>query len=90
LQLLQRLRDEAHRFSVAYHHHLRGARLQASALDEIEGVGPARREALLRLVDPVTLGDFRWVAFARGPLASEAALPCFLRDPEPVEAAPAA
>jgi hypothetical protein len=45
---------------------------------------------LLRLVDPVTLGDFRWVAFARGPLASEAALPCFLRDPEPVEAAPAA
>jgi len=50
----------------------------------------ARREALLRLVDPVTLGDFRWVAFARGPLASEAALPRFLRDPEPVEAAPAA
>jgi SAM-dependent MidA family methyltransferase len=50
----------------------------------------ARREALLRLVDPVTLGDFRWVAFARGPLASEVALPRFLRDPEPVGAAPAA
>jgi SAM-dependent MidA family methyltransferase len=50
----------------------------------------ARREALLRLVDPLTLGDFRWIAFARGPLAAEAALPRFLRDPQPVDAAPAA
>ncbi|MFN9931528.1 MAG: class I SAM-dependent methyltransferase [Cyanobacteriota bacterium] len=50
----------------------------------------ARREALLRLVDPHTLGDFRWVAFARGPQASAAVLPRFLQDPHPVGAAPAA
>jgi len=38
----------------------------------------ARREALLRLVDPHTLGDFRWIAFERGPSTS---VPRFLTDP---------
>jgi len=41
-----------------------------------------RREALLRLVDPAALGDFRWIAFARGMPGCEAP-PLFLRDPAP-------
>jgi len=48
LHLVQRLRDEAHRFAVTYHRGLRGRRLTASALDGVAGVGPARRRALLR------------------------------------------
>jgi len=48
LQLLQRLRDEAHRFALGYHRQRRGAQARESLLDELEGVGPARRRALLR------------------------------------------
>ena len=40
-----------------------------------------RREALLRLVDPSALGDFRWIAFQRGSTSAEPALPLFLQDP---------
>jgi len=47
LHVLQRLRDEAHRFAVAYHHDLRGRRIRESALDEIPGVGPRIKERLL-------------------------------------------
>lgn len=47
LYLLQRVRDEAHRFAVTYHRTLRGRRMTESALDEISGVGPARRRSLL-------------------------------------------
>ena len=47
LQLLQRMRDEAHRFSVAYHRQLRGPALTRSVLDDVPGVGPARRKQLL-------------------------------------------
>jgi excinuclease ABC subunit C len=47
LFLLQRIRDEAHRFAITYHRSLRGKRMTASALDDIPGVGPARRRALL-------------------------------------------
>lgn len=47
LRLLQALRDEAHRFAVTYHRELRSRRLQESMLDEIEGIGPSRRKALL-------------------------------------------
>jgi len=46
--LLQRIRDEAHRFAVTYHQKLRGKRAVRSVLDEVEGVGPARKRALLR------------------------------------------
>ena len=46
--LLQRIRDEAHRFAVTYHQKLRTRRAVRSALDEVEGVGPARKRALLR------------------------------------------
>ena len=47
LFLLQRVRDEAHRFAVRYHRTVRGKRMTASAFDEVPGVGPARRQALL-------------------------------------------
>ncbi|HEX6255136.1 MAG TPA: excinuclease ABC subunit UvrC [Euzebyales bacterium] len=47
LYLLQRVRDEAHRFAVTYHRTLRGRRMTESAFDEIDGIGPARRRNLL-------------------------------------------
>ena len=48
LRLLQRLRDEAHRFAVEYNRQRRTRRMTSSALDHIEGVGPQRRRALLK------------------------------------------
>jgi excinuclease ABC subunit C len=48
LFLLQRIRDEAHRFAVAYHRSLRGRRMVDSVLDAVPGIGPARKKALLR------------------------------------------
>ncbi len=47
LQLLQRVRDEAHRFAVTHHRIRRDRELTASILDELPGVGPARKRALL-------------------------------------------
>ncbi|MDD4775012.1 MAG: excinuclease ABC subunit UvrC [Syntrophomonas sp.] len=47
LQMLQRLRDEAHRFAVQYNRQRRGSKVTRSALDEIEGVGPKRKQSLL-------------------------------------------
>jgi excinuclease ABC subunit C len=48
LRALQRVRDEAHRFGLAYHRQLRKRARMASVLDAVPGVGPARRAALLR------------------------------------------
>jgi len=48
LQVLQRLRDEAHRFALAYHQRLRAKLIRASVLDEIPGLGAQRKEKLLR------------------------------------------
>ncbi|MGD0165679.1 MAG: excinuclease ABC subunit UvrC [Gaiellaceae bacterium] len=48
LQLLQRLRDEAHRFAVGYHRQRRSSESFASLFDELRGVGDARRRAILR------------------------------------------
>lgn len=48
LQLLQRLRDEAHRFAVGYHRQRRSTESFASLFDELRGVGEARRRAILR------------------------------------------
>jgi excinuclease ABC subunit C len=48
LRMLQVLRDEAHRFAVSYHRKLRGKRTLSSGLDEIPGIGPKRRQALLQ------------------------------------------
>jgi excinuclease ABC subunit C len=47
LQLLQRLRDEAHRFAITHHRQRRDSQLTASILDEVPGIGPARKRALL-------------------------------------------
>jgi excinuclease ABC subunit C len=48
LYLLQRVRDEAHRFAIAYHRQKRSKTMTASALDGIAGLGETRRKALLR------------------------------------------
>jgi excinuclease ABC subunit C len=48
LYLLQRVRDEAHRFAITYHRAKRGKAATVSALDSVPGLGPARRAALLR------------------------------------------
>jgi excinuclease ABC subunit C len=48
LYLLQRLRDEAHRFAITAHRRRRSKGMTRSALDEVPGLGPARRQALLR------------------------------------------
>jgi len=47
LFMLQRLRDEAHRFAIAYHRSKRSKRMTASALDAVRGLGAARRKALV-------------------------------------------
>jgi len=46
LYLIQRIRDEAHRFAITYHRKLRGKRNLVSVLDHIVGIGPKRRQAL--------------------------------------------
>ncbi len=48
LQLLQRIRDEAHRFAITYHRSLRGKDNIRSILEDIPNIGPARRRALLK------------------------------------------
>ncbi len=48
LYLLQRVRDEAHRFAITYHRRLRQGKGLTSALDNVPGIGPKRRQALLR------------------------------------------
>jgi excinuclease ABC subunit C len=47
LQLMQRVRDEAHRFAITHHRGRRDKAMTASVLDELPGIGPARRRALL-------------------------------------------
>jgi excinuclease ABC subunit C len=48
LYLVQRIRDEAHRFAITYHRKVRGRSGLRSALDELPGVGPKRKRELLR------------------------------------------
>ena len=48
LYLVQRIRDEAHRFAITYHRNLRGKAATRSILDSIPGVGPKRKQALIR------------------------------------------
>jgi excinuclease ABC subunit C len=48
LYLLQRVRDEAHRFAINYHRQKRGKAATTSALDDVPGLGPARRATLLK------------------------------------------
>jgi excinuclease ABC subunit C len=48
LYLVQRVRDEAHRFAITYHRTVRGKKALASVFDEVPGIGPARKKALLK------------------------------------------
>jgi excinuclease ABC subunit C len=48
LYLLQTIRDEAHRFAITYHRQLRGKRMTVSVLDDIPGLGPARKKRLIK------------------------------------------
>lgn len=59
LYLLQRLRDEAHRFAIGFHRQRRGRRMTASTLDGVPGLGPTRRQRLLK-----ALGGMRGVRAA--------------------------
>ena len=70
LYLLQRVRDEAHRFAVSYHRQRRGGRMTSSVLDEVPGLGPVRRSRLikelggmrrLRAADRETLRALPWL-----------------------------
>lgn len=48
LYLLQRVRDEAHRFAITYHRELRGKRMTKSVIDDVPGLGPTRKKRLLK------------------------------------------
>ena len=48
LYLLQRIRDEAHRFAITYHRQLRDKRMTKSVLDDIPGLGPTRKKRLIK------------------------------------------
>ena len=48
LKLLQRIRDEAHRFAITYHRNIRTKKQTVSVLDNISGIGPKKRDALLK------------------------------------------
>jgi SAM-dependent MidA family methyltransferase len=69
--------------------HARGCDLPGNGSGRVDLADAlARREALLRLVDPTALGDFRWLAFQRGEGESESPAPSlFLQDPDPTEVA---
>lgn len=77
LHLLQQLRDEAHRFAIAGHRKRRAARGKRSELDEVPGLGPARRKALLarfrslKAIKAATNSDLEQVAGV-GPALAEA------------------
>ena len=45
---MQRIRDEAHRFAITYHRDVRGKRALRSEFDDVAGIGPARKKALLK------------------------------------------
>lgn len=59
VKLLQRIRDESHRFAVSYHSILKAKRQTVSALDDIPGIGPATRKKLLK-----TFGSLRAITQA--------------------------
>jgi excinuclease ABC subunit C len=54
LYLLQRIRDEAHRFAITYHRELRAKRMTTSILDGIPGLGPTRKKRLIKELGGVT------------------------------------
>jgi excinuclease ABC subunit C len=75
LYLLQRIRDEAHRFAITYHRQLRGKRMTKSVLDDIPGLGDVRRKRLLKelggvnAVKQATLEDLQALTWLPDPVA---------------------
>jgi excinuclease ABC subunit C len=75
LFMLQRIRDEAHRFANTFHRELRGKRMTASSLDGIPGLGEARRKKLVQAMGGVnavkraSLDDLRALSFLPDPVA---------------------
>jgi excinuclease ABC subunit C len=67
VKLLQRIRDESHRFAVSYHTTLKRQKQTASTLEEIPGIGPATRKKLIR-----TFGSMRAVKTANAEQLAEA------------------
>ena len=70
LFLLQRIRDESHRFAISYHRQLRGKRMTVSVLDDIPGLGEKRKQRLIKelggvravkTADLETLRGFSWL-----------------------------
>ncbi len=86
--LLQRIRDEAHRFAITYHRTLRGRELVLSVLDEVKGIGETRKRALLKkfgsldAIRRATSEELVGVAGMTRPLA-EAVLDILKADPHP-------
>ncbi|MCX5975459.1 MAG: excinuclease ABC subunit UvrC, partial [Coprothermobacterota bacterium] len=68
LQFLQRMRDEAHHFAVSFHRQLRSKKIQHSSLDQITGIGPAKKRLLLQ-----AFGSYR--ALQRASMAEIASIP---------------
>ena len=69
VQLLRRLRDEAHRFAVSFHRQQRGERMKRSRLSDIPGLGPKRIKELLahfRSIDAIQLASPEALAAAPG------------------------
>ena len=69
LQLLRRLRDEAHRFAVSFHRQQRGERMKRSRLSDIPGLGPKRVKDLLahfRSIDAIQLASADTIAECPG------------------------
>ena len=52
--LIGNIQEETHRFAITYHRKLRSKRLQYSELDKIEGIGPTRKQLLLRRFKSIT------------------------------------
>ena len=75
LYLLQRLRDESHRFAISYHRQLRAKRMTKSVLDDIVGLGPARRKRLVKEFGGVNkvrragLAELKALGWLPGPVA---------------------
>ncbi|MEQ8716112.1 MAG: excinuclease ABC subunit UvrC [Acidimicrobiales bacterium] len=76
LYLLQRIRDESHRFAITYHRQLRGKRMTRSVLDDVPGLGPVRRRRLVaemggvKAVRRASLEDLRALSWLPDPVAT--------------------
>jgi excinuclease ABC subunit C len=69
LKLLKRIRDESHRFAITFHRKLRGKKMVESELDEISGLGPVRKKALIQhfgSLDKVRLANVEDIAKVKG------------------------